>query len=120
MTHAFRLPVLRHSVSGGVILNDGYPYQSQFGITRAVFPTLTRSTQTVRLTERGEERLPDVAMVDLRVSRAFRFGNRRVTPLVEIFNLGNADTIVGYTTTVGSAYLRPSDILAPRIVRFGG
>jgi len=55
----------------------------------------------------------------VRVSRAFRFGSRRITPLVEVFNLGNADTITGYTTTVGSAYLRPADILAPRIVRFG-
>jgi hypothetical protein len=71
------------------------------------------------LSERGDERLPDVAMVDLRISRSFRFGTRRITPLIEVFNLGNADTIVGYTTTVGSAYLRPSDILAPRIVRVG-
>jgi len=107
------------SVSGSFILNNGYPYQSQYAVTRTVFPTLTRSSQTVRLTERGDERLPDVKMVDLRVSRTFRIGTRRITPLLEVFNLGNADTFVGYNNNVGQAYLRPTDILSPRIARVG-
>jgi hypothetical protein len=107
------------NVSGSFILNDGYPYVSAYNVTRTIFPALTRSSQTARLTERGDERLPDVAMVDLRVSRTFRIGDRRVTPLVEVFNVGNADTVVGYSSTVGAAYLRPSDILSPRIVRAG-
>jgi hypothetical protein len=58
-------------------------------------------------------------MIDLRVSRTFRFGERRVTPLVELFNLGNADTIIGFNNNVGGTYLRPTEILSPRIVRFG-
>jgi hypothetical protein len=107
------------NVSGSFILNDGYPYQSQFAVTRTAFPTLTRSSQTVRLAERGAERLPDVAMVDLRLSRTFRFTDRRITPVVEVFNLGNADTITGYNNNVGNTYLRPTEILSPRIVRAG-
>jgi hypothetical protein len=107
------------SVSGSFILNDGYPFQSQYAVTRTVFPLLTRSSQTVRLSERGAERLPDVKMVDLRVSRTFKFADRRVTPIVEVFNLGNADTIVGYNNNAGTTYLRPTEILSPRIVRFG-
>jgi hypothetical protein len=107
------------NLSGSFILNDGYPYQSTFNVTRAFFPTLTRSSQTVRLTDRGDERLPDVAMVDFRISRTFRFGARRIMPMIEVFNLGNADTITGYNAAVGSAYLRPSEILSPRILRFG-
>jgi hypothetical protein len=107
------------NVSGSVIVNDGYPYVSQFNVTRTQFAALTRSSQTARLTRRGDERLPDVMMVDLRVSRTFRVGTRRILPLVEVFNLSNADTVVGYSSTVGAAYLRPSDILSPRIVRAG-
>ena len=38
------------NLSGSFILNDGYPYQSAYAVTRTVFPTLTRSSQTVRLT----------------------------------------------------------------------
>jgi hypothetical protein len=107
------------NISGSFILNDGYPYQSTYGITRTAFPTLTRSTQNVRLTERGDERLPDVAMIDLRFSRTFRFGDRRITPLMEFFNLTNADSVVGYNVNVGSSYLRPTEILAPRLLRLG-
>lgn len=107
------------NVSGSFVWNDGYPFQSQFGVTRTVFPTLTRASQNVRLTKRGDERLPDVKMVDLRFSRAFRFGDRRITPLLELFNLGNADTIVRRNTNVGSSYLVPAEILSPRIVRVG-
>ncbi len=107
------------NVSGSFILNDGYPYQSTYAVTRTVFPSLTRSTQNVRLTDRGDERLPDVAMIDLRVSRTFRFGDRRITPMIEFFNLTNADTVVGYNVNVGSSYLRPTEILSPRLLRFG-
>jgi hypothetical protein len=107
------------NVSGSFVMNDGYPYQSVFGVTRTAFPSLTRSTQNVRLTERGVERLPDVAMIDLRFSRTFRLGGRRLTPLLEVFNLTNADTIVGYNANVGTSYLLPTEILSPRLVRFG-
>jgi len=107
------------NISGSFIWNDGYPYQSQYAITRNIFPTLTRASQTIRLTERGDERLPDVKMMDLRVSRSFRFGGRQVTPLFEIFNLGNADTVTGVNNNVGNTYLRPTEILSPRILRLG-
>jgi hypothetical protein len=107
------------NVSGSFILNDGYPYQSAYAVTRSVFPTLTRSSQTVRLSKRGDERLPDVAMIDLRVSRTFRFNDRRVTPMIELFNLTNADTVVGYNANVGGSYLRPTEILSPRLLRLG-
>lgn len=107
------------SLSGSFIVNDGYPYQSTYAVTRTVFPTLTRSSQNVRLSTRGDERLPDVAMIDLRVSRAFRLGARRITPMLEFFNLTNADTVVGYNVNVGGSYLRPTEILSPRLVRFG-
>ena len=107
------------NVSGSFILNDGYPYQSAYAVTRTVFPSLTRSSQTVRLTRRGDERLPDVAMVDFRLSRTFRVNDRRITPMFEIFNLSNADTVVGYNANVGSSYLRPTEILSPRLLRLG-
>jgi carboxypeptidase family protein len=107
------------NISASFILNDGYPYQSAYAVTRTTFPALTRSSQTVRLTRRGDERLPDVAMIDLRVSRTFRFNDRRITPMLEFFNLTNADTVVGYNANVGGSYLRPTEILSPRLLRLG-
>jgi len=58
-------------------------------------------------------------MIDLRVSRAFRVNGRRVTPMLELFNMTNADTVVGYNGNVGGSYLRPTEILSPRLLRLG-
>jgi hypothetical protein len=59
-------------------------------------------------------------MVDLRLSRAFRFaGGRSFTPQIEIFNLGNGAPVVRNNAAVGGRYLAPAEILAPRVVRFG-
>ena len=74
----------------------------------------------MRLSRRGDERLPDVAMIDLRVSRTFRV--RRSANHADDRDLqpdSNADTVVGYNVNVGSSYLRPTEILSPRLVRFG-
>ena len=96
---------------------------SSFSVTRALAAaqgvTLTRASQTVLLSNRGDERYPNVTMVDMRISRTFRMGNRRIVPQLDLFNIGNADTVVGLTSAVGSAYLAPTEIVAPRIIRVG-
>ena len=107
------------TLAGSLISNGGQPYQSTYTITRAVFPALTRASQVVRLSRRGDERLPNVTMLDLRLSRPFRLGDRSITPQVDVFNVTNASTTVALTTGVGGRYLYPSEILAPRIVRLG-
>jgi len=108
---------------GSLISNNGYPYQSTYTVTRALAATagvaLTRASQTVLLSQRGDERYNDVTMVDLRLSRKFRFGTRGITPTLDLFNIGNAATVVSKNTAVGGTYLAPSEILAPRIVRVG-
>ena len=58
-------------------------------------------------------------MFDIALSKAFRFGSRSITPQVDFFNIGNADTTVTHNIGVGSSYLSPSEILAPRIIRVG-
>jgi hypothetical protein len=107
-------------LSGSFIANQGYPFQSTYSVTRTVYPTLTRASQVVRLSRRGDERLENVAMVDLRVSRSFAMGGtRKFTPQLEIFNLGNASTVVRNTPAAGTLYLAPAEILAPRVVKVG-
>jgi hypothetical protein len=73
----------------------------------------------VLLSNRGDERLPNVTSLDLRLSRAFKFGQRRISPQVDFFNIGNAAPIVSLNSAVGGTYLAPSEILAPRIIRVG-
>jgi hypothetical protein len=58
-------------------------------------------------------------MVDLRLSRKFRFGTRSFSPQIDFFNIGNADTTTAHAVAVGPSYLQPSEILSPRIIRVG-
>jgi len=66
---------------------------SNYTVTRAAAQAagvaLTRATQVVILSDRGDERLKAVNLVDLRISRAFRFANRKIEPQAYIFNLTN-------------------------------
>lgn len=122
LSGSYRLPY-EISLAGSLVANDGYPYVSTFNITRAaaarIGVPLTRSSQTVSLARRGEERLRNVTMADIRISRSFRFGDRRIVPQLDIFNISNAGTVVSLQNAVGGTYLNPREILAPRIIRVG-
>jgi hypothetical protein len=112
------------TLAGSMLSNNGYPFQTTYAVSRAVATaagvSLTRSSQSVVLSERGEERLPNVTMFDIRLSRPFRFGaGRSFQPQIDIFNVANADTVTSQTNAVGSAYLRPGAILSPRIIKVG-
>jgi hypothetical protein len=110
-------------VAGSFISNGGGPYVSSYSASRAAVASvvaLTRGSQTVFLSPRGDERLPTVTMADVRLSRPFRFGpGRRIVPQLDIFNIGNAATVVTLTSAVGNSYLLPTQIVAPRIIRAG-
>jgi hypothetical protein len=122
LSGSYELPG-RVNLAGSMIANNGYPYVSTFNLTRAAAATqgiaLTRASQTIQLSERGDERYGNVTMFDLRLSRQFRFGSRSITPQVDFFNIGNADTVVAHAVAVGPNYLLPNEILAPRIIRVG-
>jgi len=111
------------NLAGSMIANNGYPYVSTYNLTRAVAATqgitLTRASQVVQLSERGDERFDNVMMFDIRLSKAFRFGSRSFSPQIDFFNVSNADTTVNHSVAVGPSYLQPSDILSPRIIRIG-
>jgi len=127
-TYAFRLSGSYRApgdvqIAGSLVSNTGYPFVSTYSVTRAVATaagvSLTRSSQTVFLSARGDERLPAVSLIDLRISRSFRFGPRRIEPTFDIFNLGNASTITGLSSAVGATYLVPNGIVSPRIMKVG-
>jgi carboxypeptidase family protein len=126
---AFRLSGIYHApwdiiAAGSLVANGGYPFISTYSVSRAaasaVGVALTRGSQTVVLSQRGDERLDTVALVDLRLSRAFRFpGGRRIEPQLDIFNLTNSAVADATTVGVGNSYLYPSSIVSPRIMKIG-
>ena len=61
-----------------------------------------------------------MTLIDLRISRVFRFGgNRRIEPTFDIFNLGNASVVTTLNPAVGGTYQQPTAIVSPRIMKVG-
>jgi hypothetical protein len=81
---------------------------------------LTQVTQSVRVAEVGTTRLPDNEMLDFSVRRTFVFANgRSISPVLEVFNATNANTIQSRLAQLGPTYQRVTAIQFPRMWRFG-
>jgi hypothetical protein len=107
-------------LSGSAISNGGFPYVSTYSVNRTIYPALTRGSQAAFLSARGDERSPAVSMIDLRLSKAFKFGGgRQIVPQIDMFNITNASTVATLNSSVGSRYTAPTQIVAPRIFRLG-
>jgi len=111
---------------------DGTPEQSSYTIQRACsatvtfcVPSLTAATFGTSVNIRGATSKPDVRMLDLSIGREFRISEKglRLSPKMEFFNLMNADTVVSRSTNLtgsgANAYMNPSAILSPRMLRLG-
>jgi carboxypeptidase family protein/TonB-dependent receptor-like protein len=108
------------TIAGSLISNNGFPVVSTFTVPKALSGSVTRATQSVLLSARGDERLPNVTLVDIRVSRAFAFGQgRRIMPTFDLYNVGNSAAIVSLTSAVGPTYRNATAIVSPRIARIG-
>jgi hypothetical protein len=108
------------NISGRFIWDDGFPFDPAYIVNRSTFPGLTRASQRIWLTRRGDERLDDITLMDLRISKVIRIGNAmRLTPQFEVFNLANVSTVVSQTEFVGPRYQFPTQIMGPRLVRLG-
>jgi hypothetical protein len=68
----------------------------------------------------GNIRLPNVNLLNLRLSREFVFADRwHVEPLVDLFNITNSQTVISKVNTFGPSFLFPSNTVNPFIARFG-
>jgi carboxypeptidase family protein len=66
------------------------------------------------------DRLDTLSTMDLRGSKQFRVGKGTFEALVEVYNLFNSNTVLSANPLTGPAFGDPTEVLAPRIVRFGG
>ena len=59
-----------------------------------------------------------VKLWDNRISKRINvFGSQTLEAMLDIFNTGNVNTITEQTNRNGSAYLQPTEIIAPRVMR---
>jgi hypothetical protein len=97
----------------------GYPLDPNNGPPTAVFEDLNQGQVSVIGEPIGNIRLPNVNIVNLRMSRPTHLGERfTLEPIADLFNIGNADTVISEVPTGGSSFERPTNQLNPFIARF--
>lgn len=57
--------------------------------------------------------------LDLRVSKLIRVSGARLRANVDVYNSLNGDAVLALNTAYGAAWLRPTQILQGRLVKFG-
>ncbi len=72
---------------------------------------------TVNLLEPGVLRGERVNQIDLRIGKLLRFGRQRANISVDVFNLLNPDTILGYNQTFNNTWLRPTSVMTARTTK---
>ena len=116
---SYRLPAA-FQLSGSIRESSGLPQTRVYTVTTSVVPGLTQVTQNVQVAQRGDFRYPWVNLVDLRLARVFRYGNTRIEPTLDLFNVFNNNAVTNAVTNVGSSLGRPSAIVMGRLLRLGG
>jgi len=83
-------------------------------------PELGQTTETVALLPAGQVRYPSVNLLNIRIPREFVIRDRfRIEPIIDLFNITNAQTVVAVNSAFGSAYLAPSNTVNPFLARIG-
>jgi hypothetical protein len=113
----YTLPLWDINLAGNISSRQGYPFPQAVRVaTRANRAT----TVDVLLDPMGETRLPNFSLVDFRIDRAFTFGNARIIPSMDVFNLMNANTVLARRRLQEATNANDiSGIVAPRVIRFG-
>ena len=87
-----------------------------YSVGRAIVPTLTQASVNVQLDPTGESYFDRINQFDVSVGREFVFGNTRLTPKLNLYNLLNVNPILNEITTFGSSLGRPTSVLPARVI----
>jgi hypothetical protein len=105
------------NVAANYQVRQGYPFARSI-VTAA--RANRAGTATVLLEPLGEERFENFQILDFRFERAFEFGNTRVIPAMDVFNLSNGNTVLARRRNQNASNANfVSGIVAPRVIRFG-
>ena len=81
------------------------------------------STSTVQLIEPYSMFENRLQQLDIRISKAFRFGRARWQGMFDLYNATNSNTVLGvntaYSSTGTNSWLKPTEILAARLMKLG-
>jgi hypothetical protein len=105
----------------GISLSPNYQYYTGFPLLPTnVFTGLNQGSETINLMPRGAIRLPNVSVLNLRISRPIRFREVKMglEPIADLLNVTNNEPITAENTSYGANYLRPTTLVNPFVARF--
>lgn len=105
----------------GIMLSANFEHRSGDPQARTVLLTGGGTIPSIRVNAEpiGSLRLPNLNLLDLRVSKRFNLGSgRNLNAQVNVFNVMNINTTTGRIVASGATYLKPTAIVVPRIVDF--
>jgi hypothetical protein len=76
-------------------------------------------TVTVPLLSQGTVYGERLNQLDFRITRNIRVKGARIQPQLDLYNMLNDNAVYGQNNTYGSAWLRPTQVLVGRLVKFG-
>ena len=79
----------------------------------------SRGRATVHLIEPGTMYEERFHQLDMRLAKRFSVGAVRVQGMFDVYNAFNSSAILGVNTRYGPAWLRPTSVLAGRLIKFG-
>ena len=116
-------------------LQSGFQYARTISVNVPFGTGATTAAETIHAEPLNSNRSPNVSIIDLRAEKAFRFGGRKATLMVDVFNATNSHTPANFRVTTGRttiALATPTSaavtgpqfqeliaLLDPRIIRFG-
>ena len=112
-------------VGGNDAATNGASLNANYNLPNATFQGIVGRPfvaggqfQTINLLVPGEMYGDQVNQVDLRVAKILRFGGTRTLVGIDLYNLFNDNAKLAYNQGFGPNFLRPTQILWPRFVRF--
>ena len=103
----------------GVLVSTNYEYRSGIPWARQIQFTGGQTIPSIvlRVEPIGARQLPSIQLVNMRVQRRFALSQtRHLEVRAKIYNLTNANTVLGVNMRSGTSFLRPTSILEPRIL----
>jgi hypothetical protein len=94
---------------------SGYPWARQVRFTGGrTIPNITLNVEPV-----GTRRLPHNNQLDMRVEKTFTLmKGQKVAVRANVFNVLNSNTVLELSRLSGATFMRPTDIMPPRITEF--
>ena len=112
LTGSFDLPA-------GVRLSPVYRFQAGNHFARTFVATLNYANPTLNAEPMNANRTAHVNLIDIRIDRAITIRGNRLVPFFDLYNVTNNNAEQNITVSSGASWLRPINIVPPRVMRIG-